>query len=378
MKKILFILFLFSSFFTWGQQTKKELIEERDKLLIEISKAKWRNLKLERTIGVSPKGIHEMRDMIEKISDNSTKVEFYKELQKEVEYRNQLANDLDKESSCNVTSLSEVFAFMGKDKTPDELNDEIKFRKTLIGYTNEKDPIKKQEILTKLKQYGCDKETIEQCVKEQEKYYQKGTLNKEYSNTRKLLADKNGIRQEVSYPIQLDKNKKEIQVEDEFQSAKKIEEHLNRGNAVMMSVGGHIVRVVDIKKDEKGNPTEFIINDPFGKGMNFVERDKYLKKKEEIGIDGIKKEVKKMDTQINDLERRKDKTEKDMIGLESLKTERNKLASNGYGCLSRESCPNKNDKDNKSQKGKEDTWSIKNLKDSGIGIKYYEVYSPKN
>ncbi|NDV65448.1 C39 family peptidase [Bacteroides sp. 224] len=371
MKYLIIIMFFFSSF-SLNAQTKKELLKEKDRLLVEISKAKWRNLKLEGSIGVSPKGIEEIRNVINQISDESIKAEFYRDLQRDVEYKNQLANNADKESSCNVTSLSEVFAFMGIDKSPDDLNNTIKARNALIAYKNAKTETQKQTVLKELNKYQiCNNESVEDCLKEQQQNIQKGKLNKLRPNTRKILAEENGIKQEsVFYPIQLDKNNNKKQIEDEFQSAKKIDKQLDKGNAVIISVGGHLVRVVDVKKDKNGNPTEFIVNDPFGEQMDFVTRKNYI----ERGYTKTLTEVNKIDSKIKTLEK-KNITKAEQGVLENLKIERNKLADNGYGCLVGQSCERKNDMNNKSQKGRLDNWSIQELKDSGIGISYYETYS---
>lgn len=385
MKKIVIIVLLFTSFFaqTYGQ-TKEELLKKRDDLKKQIEFERQEAEKRLKQLILAPSDIKKARNVIETSNDESLKKELYRDLQKRVEYRNQLANTLDNEGeiTCNITSLSEVFALMGKDISPDELNKTIKGRNALIDYENATTERDKKEALAKIEKYNiCDKD-IDKCLIEQEANI-KAPLNKYHTDTRRRLAEDNGIKQEKCINCNLNKKN----VGDESKVAKEMEEELNNGNAVMMSVGGHIVRVVDIKKDEKGNPIEFVVNDPYGKEMNFEVRKKYLENKTEK-----ERKEKLLDEDITNINKKiKDEKNKEIIKnlseeKQKKEKEKNKLIidfkkqnpDNGYGCYPREDCNNKNEKSNaKSQKGKEDTWSIKDLKDSGIGIKYYEVYSPQ-
>lgn len=311
-------------------RNREELLKKIDlNLLIEIGKVKIKNFRLNATVGISPEGIKEIRNLIANISDESLRAVLYEDLQADVEYKNQLANEKDPRKSCNVSALSEVFAFFGVDKNPDELTQEAVLRK----------------------------------------------LDKEGLSTRKILAEENGLKQKVFYPMQEQKEKISVKVEDEFVSAKKIDAELKKGNAVMMSVGGHLVRVVGVKKDEKGNFSEFIVNDPYGKDMDYDVRKSYLKE----GSKKIFAEVAKKDSDIKTLEEKNNRSGEEQKRLDKLKVERDKLADNGYGCLVNEICERKNNAgDNKSQKGRNNIRSIQELKDSGIGISYYEIYSPKN
>ena len=285
----------------------------------------------EKDTTLKPNEIKNVRDIIEKIKDNNLKKEFYKKLQKNVEYKNQRAAKVDRpQSACYITALSEVLAYLGIAKNPEDLD----------------------------------------------KYCKEKELNPEAHPTRKLLADAFNIKSEPRYlyhsvkdekgkPLKNKDGKDSItEKENVGSAAEQMMTNIENGNAVLMSVGEHVVRVIDIEYDENKNPKTFIVNDPYGKDMDLDARYNYLT----IG----KVKISEIDKKINDM--KKNPLNLDNEKLETLEKERAKLANNGYGCLWNQTCENANTADE--NKGKSTQISIEKLKESGLRFTMmYEIYS---
>jgi len=265
------------------------------------------------------KGIREYRktidDILKKWGGDKAAIEeskkMYEEMQFHTLYYNQLANKFKNgrfgENSCNVTTLSMCLSTLGIDVSPDNLMKKIS--------------PKGKEIK--------DEEFIKQLTN---------------TSTRDVLAKELGVA--------LIRNSNRADSENDIKErGKEIEKELLKGHSVAISVGtstgGHIVQVVGIEKDNKGNPIGFIVNDPYGR-LNFEKRKKWE---------------------------------------ESTSEEKKNLTDNGYGIRPNKSefdspkTPNekkqyKNDyKKEDDRKGQHNVWSFKDI--STIGLKYSETYSIK-
>jgi uncharacterized protein YvpB len=224
-------------------------------------------------IELMPAQIQEKRNTISEIEDEEEKRQAYKKLQYQTPYQNQRANKEKGDISCNVTALSSALSFLGKNVSPDQLSKEI------YELCNDKSDKGKQ---------FC-RETAEIRAR----------VAKEYHGAKR---DK--------YNCANNSNLGSI--------ANKTDEFLGNGKAVMISSQGHIVQVVDIIRDREGNPTHFVVNDPYGK-QNLTERAK-------------------------------------------------NGGRGGYGV-------NANEKFNpKNNKGKHNQWDIAEMERNNIRIKYCEVY----
>jgi hypothetical protein len=374
-------------------------------------------LKNDRLVELTPEKIQDKRKDIEK---SSNKEKLYRDLQYMVPYKNQLASK-EPEVSCNVTSMAMAAAYLGVDLNPNSLMEEVESLNKIEDDKIQKeiDSLKEQRKdsnLTEDKKKAIDTKVKELQAKLDDK--KRKSYDKESPNTRKELAENHGITYEYKEPHS-----------DVKKTANNIAQSLGEGKSVVISVEGHLVQVIDILKDDKGNPSELVVNDPYGiidieeriiwnKTKNWEEKGekekRYIDKLLVTGVtkrgrfpikynvidervwDKIKdwEEGKKIYVDkllVTDVTKGKTKRggefpikynviDESTGTRETKEIETREIVGNGYGCFPNEA--NSEDCNKKGRKnirgnpnssvGKHNVWS---LNKNTIKIKYYEVYS---
>jgi len=251
---------------------------------------------------------------ISRIIIERNRIDAYKRKQMEVPYRNQRINKNGGDVSCNVTALSEAFAFFDITISPDELSD-------------------------KLEKYCSANKYVFRC-------------DRENPDIRINVAMENGL------------TGRKFDGTDIFKDANAIEKAICDGKAVLISGMdlNHIVRVIDVGKNETGEPFCFIVNDNYG-CMNIRQRQNYIQKKKELDA---------------------------MVGKRQITPEQRKTMTNnyriangdGYAPIPPAISARRNEKnDPNSEAGKYDSsygklniWRITDIK----SLKYYEIYGKKS